>query len=304
MSAAMRRAILVAGIGLALCAISWLGWGVYVYWNDSKLVNFLASWIPFVLTVLIAFVPDQNMSPVRKFWWRAAVIVAGFGWSAVLWHQQVITEIAAQADQARIVTDANTHSDAQFDKVEKELASTKTDLGTRIVKVPSLLTQTESHLDASIGKVGIVPEKHAQLRFSFWTIKADELSTTEIALLPEFSGDYGVYIFDVTTTNISDTTAKDVDMWVNICDSCTFAEEPQGFDRPTGMPEQMRHKFFAQLNPGVTLEKIPLHINVRRKYRKFNISFSYSCATCGKLSQKDNTLTVISTASNGRFSSP
>src|SRR5216684_8879088 len=72
-----RTALYVAGTSVATCAILWLSWGIYLYWNDLKLVNFLAAWIPFVLSLLLAFVPEHEMTPVKKFFWRSSVIGIG-----------------------------------------------------------------------------------------------------------------------------------------------------------------------------------------------------------------------------------
>ena len=84
----------VAGTSVSACALVCLGWGTYLYWNDVKLINFLAAWIPFVISILLAFVPEHEMTATKKFLWRFGVISVGFIWSAVLWHQQVITDRA------------------------------------------------------------------------------------------------------------------------------------------------------------------------------------------------------------------
>src|ERR1022692_1354441 len=96
-------------IGIAtvvFCALIWLCRGMYVYWDDPKIVNFLAAWIPLVLSILVAFVPEHQMTVKKKIMWRGSVILVGFIWSVVLWHQQDITDRIARADQERMVTNA------------------------------------------------------------------------------------------------------------------------------------------------------------------------------------------------------
>src|SRR5258707_14704092 len=88
----LRPALWVAFGSSSACALVWLGWGIYLYWNDVRLVNFLAAWIPFVLSILVAFVPEHKMTTAKKYLWRGGVMFVGLAWSIVLWHQQVVTD--------------------------------------------------------------------------------------------------------------------------------------------------------------------------------------------------------------------
>ena len=54
----LRTPLVVGGVGLGMCACAYLGFGLYIYWDSSKLIKFLAAWIPFVLSILFAFVPS------------------------------------------------------------------------------------------------------------------------------------------------------------------------------------------------------------------------------------------------------
>lgn len=286
--------LIVSGAGGAACIVLALIRGLYIYWADPKVVNFLAAWIPFVISVFVAFVPDHEMSKKRKVLWRASVIAIGFLWSGVLWHQQIVDENAVVADQSQIVIQANKHSDAQFGEVERDLHDTRSDLESRIDKVPSLLSATESHLDVSIGKVGTAPR--ARLQVSFWPHPGENMPVDTAFLSPLD----GVYQVPITVKNISDTEAKDVDLWVTLCDACSFAQEPVGFDRPQGMNELTRHKSISSLNPGVTFEKTVIPVELPLNFQRFVIGVSYSCATCGKASPTEN-LTIISLALRNRY---
>lgn len=279
-----KVSIYVASGSVAGCGLLWLIWGIYLYWSDIRLVNFLAAWIPFVLSILLAFVPEHTMTRPKKYLWRSGVIAVGFIWSVVLWHQQVVADNTAKQDQARIVSQAvsesNQHSDGKIGQVEGDLQSTRADLEARIDKVPQLLTKTESDLNSSISKVGTAPVKYAQLQFEIFdpTASVPRMSQT---ISPD---DNGVYTLDFGVTNVSDTAASSGEIWVHICDQCAFSEEPNGFDRPNGLDERSRHKLFQNLNPGVSLERMTIKFKIAGGPFAFtDVFFNYSCASCGKI---------------------
>jgi hypothetical protein len=280
----IRFPVWVASISASACALIWLFRGIYLYWNDVRLLNFLAAWIPFVLSILLAFVPEHEMSTMKKILWRSSVIFIGFAWSVVLWHQQVVTDTATQQSQTTIVTEAvtksNEHADSKFEQVEKDLENSKVDLGSRIDKVPVLLTKTESDLDVSISKVGTAPIKYAQLQFSIFDPNFGEPKTSQY-ITPDADG---VYTVDFIVTNISDTAANMGDIWVHICTQCTYVVEPKGFDRPQGLDEHSRHRMFQVLNPGVSLEEMTVKFKIRGgPFTYTDVSFTWSCSSCGKM---------------------
>jgi hypothetical protein len=100
------RAAIITGIFVAgfLLLVFLRKLRVFGWWNNLNIINFLAAWIPFVISIFIAFVPEREMTVRQKWFWRSGVIVIGFIWSAVLWHQQVIMDTAAKTGQAEIVT--------------------------------------------------------------------------------------------------------------------------------------------------------------------------------------------------------
>jgi len=119
----LRRPLMVAGAGFGLCACAYLVCGLFLYWNSPELINFLAAWIPFVLSVLFAFVPagKEMKHEWMKWSWRGGVVAIGFFWSVMLWHQQDLNSqtSAAQTQGAlgSAVSQANSHADQQFKKV-------------------------------------------------------------------------------------------------------------------------------------------------------------------------------------------
>ena len=239
----------VFSIVAVICALLWLGWGVHRYWNDVKLVNFLAAWIPFVLSILLAFIPDSQMSKKKRILWRTCVIGAGLAWSIVLWHQQVIADMATKQDQAKIVSDAVTKSNEHSDQ---QIAGVRTDVQTETKalndKLTSLSEQVKS-VNGNVSRAIPLPPQYAKLQFSLYSGPTTMLPITTKSLSPDKDGVFNV---DFVVTNISETSGKSVELWVYICDDCAFAEEPKGFDKPLGSKEQTRHKSFPILNPGAT----------------------------------------------------
>ena len=171
----VRRPIWIALTGFAACALSFLLFGLYLYWNSPKLINFLAAWIPFVLSILFAFVPSvKEMKHAWIKWtWRSGVLAVGFFWSVMLWHQQDLTDQAnsKQTQEAiqTAVTDANRHADEKIGGVQHQVETLGTNLGETTKEISSQLGKTETDLTNTIGKVGKPePPEPAKLEFSLW----------------------------------------------------------------------------------------------------------------------------------------
>ncbi len=289
-----RTALAGTGIVVAVCTCILFRQKIYPYWNDVLVVNFFAAWIPFVLSILLAFVPEHEMTKSKKIIWRCGVIGAGFIWSALLWHQQVVADKAAKEDQERIVTKAvfesNQHSDQQIGNVRDDVKSVKGD----VREVKGNLVSTTHDIRNALSKSGIdisksieemnkpVPSELAKLEFSFFSPfeRVPPFSTT--SLDPDKDGNFPV---EFTFINTSNVTAEDIDIWLELCTSCSFVTEPAGFDRPTGLTEQVRHLIVHALNPGVAMQKISFLMKPGGPITTTNyfvVAFTYSCKTCGK----------------------
>jgi len=282
----------VAVVTSSICAVFWLCWGIYFYWNNARLINFLAAWIPFVLSLLLAFVPEQKMSTAKKYLWRGSVIAIGFIWSVVLWRQQFIMDITAQQDQQRIVMTAvnqsNRHSDQQIGTVRSDVQGVKTDIQGIKKDLESRIDETiersTSALDESIRKVNKpLPPELAKLQFSIFAqdVPDSNLPVLDRTVNRDQNGNVPV---DVSFMNISGTAAEGVDVWLYVCDLCAFASEPSGFDRPQGLNEHARHRIIALLNPGAAFEKMTIVVKFPEQLMSFDIGFRYSCKACGKIS--------------------
>lgn len=288
----MRVPVGVAVTSVSLCALFWLCSGIYLYWNNARLVNFLAAWIPFVLSILLAFVPEHKMSRTKKVVWRSSVIAVGFIWSIVLWHQQIITEQIAKEDQEKIVTTAvaksNQHSDQQIGAVRSDVQGVKTDVQgvkNNLTQINDSISKSTSTLTDNIGKINKPqPPELARLQFSFLVgeVPYDDFPIVKRSVSQDKDGNVAV---DVTFRNTSGTTAEAVDVWIYVCDICSFAAEPPGFDKPKGEQENARHMKVAILNPGAGSEKITILVKPQRVLSLFDVGFIYSCKACGKMQE-------------------
>lgn len=245
------------------------------------------------------------MSSRSKLLWRSGVILIGFVWSVVLWHQQVVTEVSARLDQQSIVQSAvnqsNQHSDKKIGAVQDDLKGVKTDIHgiqADVQGVKNAVSQSTSTLSESIGKVGKpAPPELAKLQFTIADDSTTNLPVLERDIPKDKDGNVSV---EVTFTNTSDVSADTVDVWLVICTLCSFVTEPLGFDKPKGISEQMRHKSIPVLNPGTTFEKTTLVIKPPNvPFDGLEVGFRYSCKTCGKpLEPQKIRLNVISAGQN------
>jgi hypothetical protein len=293
----VRKPLVVAAFGLGMCGTAWTARGVYVYWNDAKMVNFLAAWIPFVLSILIAFVPEHEMSLGKKWLWRASVILAGFAWSVVLWHQQVVTEIANQNDQQKIVNDAvnkaNEHSDTEIGKVKTEVVGARTDLQLAAKQLGNIVAETKTDLNQSISKVGIPePPEPVVLKATLWDDSFNDSKFPVRTLSIPSSAD-GSFQIRFTFRNISETAGSNIDVWIGICDQCSFVSEPTDYDRPTGTIAAMRHRMIQLMNPNTTMAVSTILVRTNKLLSTFPIAFKYACQACGKDNNNWQTLTII-----------
>jgi|GEM_PF-4353644 cell division protein FtsW (lipid II flippase) len=79
------KRILWVVVGATLLAVLTLfGYTVKTHWNDPNFVNFLVAWIPFVLSIMLAFIPDSAMKTRWRIIWRTCVnpFDWGFRWTS------------------------------------------------------------------------------------------------------------------------------------------------------------------------------------------------------------------------------
>jgi len=256
----------------------------------DRILAFSVVIAPTVLALVLEIVDER----IRKHrFWRWGIIAFGIALSGATWLQMSRQEMAASIGQEQAVERVASETSKQVTKVvgdqyqsmitdlTMQIQELKNQLSTQDKSLTEALKQTDTDLSGSISKVGVAPVKYAQLQFAFWPEDLTKSPTDVIRAIP--TGSDGVLTVDFTVTNISDTPAMTVELWVQLCNDCSFAKEPQGFEKPSGMGDRTRHKQFQQLNPGVSLEKMTIDLKTSRPYRTVLVDFRYSCATCGKL---------------------
>lgn len=276
--------------------------------RDQKLTNFIAAFYPLAISVLAAFIPDleklERMRPI----WRIGIIAGGLAYSIVLWHQQTISIESARSDRREAIADAvrsaNEHSDKQIKDIrddirgvvqhsDGQIESVRKDVKNTTQEVAELLSKTSAALDSSIGKVGKPdPPVLAQLVFSLFDAYEGEILKTD-AMRPDKDGLFNI---EFVIFNSSKTTAVHlVDTWIDICDQCEFAKEPNGYFRPSGLGSQTRYRQFGILNPQTSTDKhvIAVKLKVPTKAQRFQVGWRYSCELCAKESEQLATITVL-----------
>ena len=279
-----RPALLCAAAGLTLCVSCWLAWGIRTYWDSPHLINFLASWIPLVFSILFAFVPSGREMKHEwvKWTWRTGVIAVGLFCSVLLWHQQAVNDEAStlQINHAvsTAVSSANSHTDQKFSGVATQVDSVQQ----KIQDIGKELEQDANNIDANIGKVGKpAPAVRPKLDFSLWNEESSQNIFPEQseALAPDALGNYDITF---AIRNDSSVAAQGIEEWVHICDGCMFVGEPKGFDRPQGMSDKERHRSIPGMNPGVTIiEGNKFKVRPPPNSARFALVFKSTCGTCG-----------------------
>jgi len=249
-------------------------------WGDRKVIGFLAAWAPFLFSLIFALTPGRYMR--RRIGVVLRLLIAGGGllYSVILWHDRTLedqaTEFAERSAVTGAVSEANEHSDAKIEESMRDLED----------KLQSL----DSSLGKNFQELKPVPPEHAQLQFSLFDEASQKMPIVEQSIMPD---ENGVFSVDFVVTNVSDVPANSIDLWVQICDACVFAKEPQGFDKPAGEPDTVRHRTLPSLNPGVSMEAMTLSFKTLKKFRSVTMTYRYSCATCGAFpKQQDVTINM------------
>jgi hypothetical protein len=223
-------------------------------------------------------------------------VVVGLIFSCLLWENQRLAIEASNSDQVAAVTqavsDANAHSDQKISSLSNKLDDVNSALSNRLNsvagQVDNQVSKSETTITTDIGKVVVPPQKFPDLQFGLANSTGTGLIASE-EVDPDASGSYPV---NFMVTNISDTAAQAVDIWIILCDQCTYASEPEGFDKPTGMAPQIRHKLFGDLNPGVSMATMTVHVKTNQPFQNMVMGLKYSCKNCGAL-KPIQTVTVL-----------
>jgi hypothetical protein len=194
------------------------------------------------------------------------------------------------------VDKANKHSDEQFGKVQDNvggvdkkvsavgdsLNQTATALSSDIQRTSDAIQKTSDRLDASIGRVGKPdPPELANVQFSLWQDGGipDSEFPLEAAYVP--SEPDGSYKFAFVVRNVSKVPAEGIDVWINICQTCVFAKDPEGFEKPRGIDDRTRHAAIGDLNRGVAWQQTTVYFKGPVPWTaQADVSFSWTCKNC------------------------
>ncbi len=130
-------------------------------------------------------------------------------------------------------------------------------------------------LQARLDKA-LAPKPRAKLECSFWTPGPQNESVTEIYSPAEGN----VVTFSFYIMNRSDVYAKDVSLWLRICESCKFHKEPELSQHVPGAPDFDRLFKNFDLAPGVAYQKLTVELEVPPPFTRAGISTSYRCPDC------------------------
>jgi hypothetical protein len=295
--ASNRVAYMISAGSVASCFFVLAARWLFIHWEDDQLFNFIVAFFPFVISVALAFIPDHKMNTRTRVIWRSVVIIAGIGYSLLLWHQQTLSQASAGRQQQKILNAAveksNNHSDAQTQTVRNDLKERTERLRDQFT---SALSQGTLELNQHIEKAKPPVPGRAKLQFTFPIDTRDEAPKTEIYLPlqetpPRANGFVHV---PFTFANVSDITALHPEIWLLICGDCSFAREPEGFERLAGESDQERHRNFpGNFNSGVSFVTMYVDVTPPTGIQSFQIGLRYACETCGKVSDVQNLVVFL-----------
>ena len=120
---------------------------------------------------------------------------------------------------------------------------------------------------------------NASVEFSFYS---NEVADFPIKVKSMNFSPTGTLVIDFTGRNTSTVAANGLELWVNICTECTYAKEPEMFEKLRGQDEHLRHRVFGALNAGVFINEMTVEISPTRPGLKiYEISLRYACSNCG-----------------------
>jgi hypothetical protein len=234
-----------------------------------------------------AFMPEdlKRLEKHRKVRLGLALLIFCIGLGAVVSDSQQKQEdkLTAQSERDAARLERNRLSDqvTQLIRAQSESTQAETAAGTEMQTTRTALGAAYKDVNAHIDKTKPLPPAYAALQFSFWV--DDLLADFPVkvkSIMPTLLD--GTFSIDLTVRNVSDTPAKQAEVWIQLCDKCDFAGEPTGFDKPAGSNEHQRHRVIPILNSGVFLERMTLVIRVEPnvEFGAFPLLCRYSCETC------------------------
>ena len=92
--------------------------------------------------------------------------------------------------------------------------------------------------------------------------------------------------FTIYVLNTSTVQAKNGSVFARVCESCSFAKEPERFSKPPGGHSYDRELPFAVLNAGTALAVL-LSVMPPKGEHRIEVTFIYRCENC-EIAPNDN----------------
>lgn len=193
------------------------------------------------------------------------------------------TGVDCNAKVSQLSKDADRNADAQ----RKSLLGLGEEVGSLKGEVTN--ERLKSHV-ANLEKqltITNAPKPLAVVTGSFATSKAHEVVKETWAV----RRDHTIKV-DLMMLNTSQVNAENVTAWVFVCDDCTFAKEPPGFEKPNGSTESMRDISYLRILPASGMAVFPVEIEVPLTAKDIHLGVRVKCTTCVLSADEDLTVHV------------
>jgi hypothetical protein len=120
------------------------------------------------------------------------------------------------------------------------------------------------------------------LQFAFWPIDPKNDKLNDEVSVPIVGG---IVTVAFTAKNVGTAQADNGQVWIQICDGCKFAEEPEGTTMLPG-DQIVRRKHFDSLHMGSYFEATTLKVIPPSGAPYFTIALKYACERCPPINNK------------------
>ena len=163
----------------------------------------------------------------------------------------------------------------KLDKLKDQLSLLENDQKTRQLK-QQIVNLQETLKATDTASAEVVRMHSAAFSFGFGEVPPEGKLSSKITL-PSF---LGVVSVDIKVWNSSDVTASTGEIFVRICGSCKFVEEPEHFIKIKDSEDTERVMPFQVLGPRTKFQTIRLKVLVPQQLPAFDVGTRYSCQTC------------------------
>jgi hypothetical protein len=179
----------------------------------------------------------------------------------------------AQRDNTKLFVDS-------FGAMSKEVSNLKAEVKTEALQ--KKLATVEAELQKT--QKAMAPGPKAELMFTFMPFNNQPANSsvsptpvTDIDLPMNLDGSVHV---EAAALNMTSVDAADVDLNIQICDSCKYAKEPANVVKLLGFPDTIRLLKVQHVHAFQVVTPIILDIIPPPDTKNFQVGFTYRCSTC------------------------